>query len=341
MTKLDLENGVVELPQGSGGRGMHELLQGIFLAAFDHPTLHQGNDQAALDLPHTRIVMASDSHVINPLFFPGGNIGSLAVHGTVNDVVMSGARPLYMAVNFILEEGFALASLVKIVKSMAQAAREASIAIVTGDTKVVERGKADGVFISTTGIGALFAGMDCGADRIQAGDAIILSGSIGDHAVAVMAARQHLGFNTDLLSDSQSLHDLVAVMCESCPDIHCMRDPTRGGLAATLNELAHQTGVGMQISEDTIPVKPAVKAAGEFLGLDPLHLANEGKLVAFCPPERAEALAEAMRQHRKGKDAAVIGKVTGEHKGKVSMQTSFGGRRLVEWKFGDQLPRIC
>ncbi len=338
---LDLRKGKVEMVHGSGGKAMAQLIDELFLNAFSNPWLEQMNDQACFDLPAGKVVMATDSHVISPLFFPGGDIGSLSVHGTVNDVAMSGAVPKYLSAGFILEEGYPLADLARIVQSMATAAEEAGVAIVTGDTKVVERGKGDGCFITTTGVGVVPVGVSMGSAQVRAGDKILVSGSLGDHGVAIMSQRENLTFETTIESDSQSLHDLVAAMVEVVPDIHCLRDPTRGGLSATLNEIAQQAQVGMQIYETEIPVKPQVKAACEFLGLDPLFVANEGKLVAFCPPEKAEQLLAVMRAHPKGHDATIIGEVMEDELQFVQMKTAFGGSRMVDWINGEQLPRIC
>jgi hydrogenase expression/formation protein HypE len=285
--------------------------------------------------------MSTDGHVISPLFFPGGDIGSLAVHGTVNDVAMAGARPLYLAASFILEEGFPLADLARIVESMARAAADADVPVVTGDTKVVERGKGDGVFITTTGVGVVPEGVSISGDRARPGDAILLSGHIGDHGVAILSKRESLGFETEIHSDSAPLHRLVAAMLDATPDIRCLRDPTRGGLATTLNEIAHQSAVGMQIRETAVPVRAQVAAACELLGLDPFYVANEGKLIAICPGDRAARLVAAMRAHPLGRDAAIIGEVVEDPLHFVQMETSFGGSRILDWLAGEQLPRIC
>ncbi|WP_296059708.1 hydrogenase expression/formation protein HypE [uncultured Amphritea sp.] len=338
---LDLQSGRVEMAHGSGGKAMAQLIDELFLQAFSNPWLEQLNDQACFNLPPGRVVMATDSHVISPLFFPGGDIGALSVHGTVNDVAMSGAQPKYLSAGFILEEGFPLADLQRIVQSMAAAAEEAGVAIVTGDTKVVERGKGDGCFINTTGIGVLPDQLNLSGNRVQPGDKVLLSGTLGDHGVAIMSLREGLTFETTIESDSQSLHDLVAAMVAAVPQINCMRDPTRGGLAATLNEIAQSSGVGISIYEARIPVKAQVSAACEFLGLDPLYVANEGKLVAFCPADKAEQLLAVMQQHPKGKQAAIIGEVTADPLKFVQMETVFGGRRMVDWISAEQLPRIC
>ncbi|WP_432474338.1 hydrogenase expression/formation protein HypE [Amphritea sp. HPY] len=338
---LDLQQGKVEMVHGSGGKAMAQLIDELFVKAFSNPWLEQRNDQACFELPQGRVVMATDSHVISPLFFPGGDIGGLSVHGTVNDVAMSGAVPKYLSAGFILEEGFPLADLQRIVESMAGAAAEAGVAIVTGDTKVVERGKGDGCFISTTGVGVVPSGLNISADQVRSGDKILVSGTLGDHGVAIMSLREGLSFETTIESDSQSLNGLVAAMVAEVPQISCMRDPTRGGLSATLNEIAQQAEVGIQIREAEIPVRPQVQAACEFLGLDPLYVANEGKLVAFCPAEKAEQLLAVMRAHPQGADAAIIGEVHDDPFHFVQMETAFGGTRMVDWINGEQLPRIC
>ena len=321
---------------------MAQLIDQLFIKHFDNDLLRQHNDQALFTVPAGRLAISTDSYVISPLFFPGGEIGSLAVHGTVNDVAMSGAQPLYLAAGFILEEGFALADLEKIVISMAAAAKHAGTPIVTGDTKVVERGKGDGVFINTTGVGIVPEGVNISGDRAQPGNAILISGSMGDHGVAIMAGRENLQFETTLVSDSAALNSLVADMVAAAPaDIHCLRDPTRGGLATALNELAQQSDVGMVIDEARIPMKSEVKAACEILGLDPLYVANEGKLVCICTAAAAEALLAVMQQHPLGRDAAIIGEVIADEHHFVQMNTAFGGRRIVDWPVGEQLPRIC
>lgn len=338
---LDLRHGQVDMGHGAGGRASAQLVEELFVAAFDNPWLRQGNDQAGFDVGAGRMVMATDAHVVSPLFFPGGDIGCLSVHGTVNDVAMAGARPLYLAASFILEEGFPLADLKRIVDSMARAAREAGVAIVTGDTKVVERGKGDGVFITTTGVGVVPPGICIDGAAARPGDAIVLSGSIGEHGVAIMSKRESLDFDTEILSDTAALNGLVAQMLAAMPRVRVLRDPTRGGLATTLNEIARQSGVGMRIEESAIVVAPQVDAACEFLGLDPLYVANEGKLVAICGADDVAALLAAMRAHPLGRQAAQIGSVTDDPHGFVQMRTRFGGRRVVDWLSGEQLPRIC
>lgn len=340
---LDLKNGRVDMSHGSGGRAMAQLIEELFAEAFDNDFLRQGNDGALLPPANGRLVMATDSHVVSPLFFPGGDIGCLAVHGTINDVAVMGATPLYLAAGFILEEGFPLADLQRIVRSMAKAAQEAGVPVVTGDTKVVEQGKGDGVFITTTGVGVVADGADFSGDRARPGDAIIVSGSIGDHGMAIMAQRESLGFSSTIVSDTAALHGLIAAMRAAMPAgaIRVLRDPTRGGVATTLNEIARQSGVGMMLQEPAIPVQAMVAAACEFLGLDPLYVANEGKLLAIVAPEHAEALLAAMRAHPLGEKAAIIGSVHADDHHFVQMTTGFGGRRIVDWLSGEQLPRIC
>ncbi len=340
--KLDIRNGCVDMSHGSGGRAMAHLIAEVFHNSFGNDWLARGNDQAAFDVAGGRMVMTTDGYVISPLFFPGGNIGSLAVHGTINDVAMAGAQPKYLSASFIIEEGFSLADLKKIADAMGDAARQAGVPIVTGDTKVVERGKADGVFISTTGIGVVADGLDLSAEKARVGDRVLVSGTLGDHGIAVMSKRQNMTFETDILSDSAALHELVAAMIAADgAGIRVMRDPTRGGLAATLNELAQQSKVGFRIEEEAIPVRPEVVAACELLGLDPLNVANEGKLVAIVAPDSAADLLAAMQAHPLGKDAADIGQVVEDDHRFVQMTTSFGGGRIVDWLSGEQLPRIC
>jgi hydrogenase expression/formation protein HypE len=340
--KLDLKNGRVDLSHGAGGRAMNQLIEDIFIRSFDNDWLRAGNDQAAFDVSAGRMVMTTDSYVVSPLFFPGGDIGSLAVHGTINDLAMAGARPLYLTASFILEEGFALGDLDRIARSMGAASRAAGAPIVAGDTKVVERGKADGVFITTAGVGIAPPGLVFSSDAARLGDVVLLSGTIGDHGVAVMSKRENLDFETEIPSDSAPLHGLVAAMVAAGgAGIRVLRDPTRGGLAATLNELANQSGVGFQIEEEAIRVKPEVAAACELLGLDPLNVANEGKLVAIVAAEAAGVVLAAMKQHPLGREAAQIGAVVEDAQHFVEMRTSFGGGRIVGWLSGEQLPRIC
>ncbi len=339
--RLDTKRGVVDMSHGSGGRAMAQLIEELFIPHFDNALLQQSNDQAVLPVTPGRMVMSTDGHVISPLFFPGGDIGTLAVHGSVNDVAMSGAQPLYLSAGFILEEGLPLAQLEQIVISMANAASACAVSIVTGDTKVVEKGKGDGVFITTTGVGVVADGIAISGDLARPGDVIIINGSIGDHGVAVMSSRENLEFETTIESDCAPLHTLVADMIATSPEIHCLRDPTRGGLATTLNELAQQSGVGMKLRELDIPIKPGVSAACELLGLDPLYVANEGKLICVCPAAVAAPMLATMRRHPLGRESAIIGEVIADEFGFVHMETGFGGNRVVDWLAGEQLPRIC
>ncbi len=342
---LDIKHGRIDMNHGAGGRASAQLIDEVFVRALDNEYLRQGNDGAALPAPPPghRLVMATDAHVISPLFFPGGDIGALAVNGTVNDVAMMGAVPLYLSASFIIEEGFPLADLQRVVASMAEAARAAGVPVVTGDTKVVEQGKGDGVFISTTGVGALAPGVELGGARARPGDVVLLSGPIGDHGVAVLSQRESLAFDTTIESDSAALHTLVAAMLRAAPPgaLRVLRDPTRGGLATTLNEIAKQSGAGIRLDEAAIPVRPQVEAACELLGLDPLYVANEGKLVAVCAAEAAAGVLDAMRAHPLAREAAQIGQVIDDARGFVQMDTRFGGRRVVDWLSGEQLPRIC
>ena len=341
---IDFRHGRVDMNHGAGGRAGAQLIDELFARAFDNDALRQGNDGALLDVPAGhRLVMATDGHVISPLFFPGGDIGCLSVHGTVNDVAMMGARPLYLAASFILEEGFPLADLQRIVESMARASREAGVPVVTGDTKVVEQGKGDGVFIATTGVGVVPLQRTIGGALARAGDAVLVSGTLGDHGVAVLSLRESLEFETTIVSDTAALHGLVAALLEAVPEgaVRTLRDPTRGGLATTLNEIARQSGVGMLLDEAAIPLQPQVAAACELLGLDPLYIANEGKCIAIVAPEAADAALAAMRAHPLGRQAARIGTVTADDHRFVQMATRFGGRRVVDWLSGEPLPRIC
>ena len=338
---LDFKHGRVDMSHGSGGRAMAQLIRELFAAAFDNAYLAQGNDGAILPAANGRLVISTDAHVVSPLFFPGGDIGCLSVHGTINDVAVMGATPLYLSASFILEEGFPLADLKRIVESMARAAREAGVPIVTGDTKVVQQGKGDGVFISTTGVGVLPGGVELSGDRAQPGDCILLSGTIGDHGMAILSQREGLEFSAPIVSDTAALHGLIAAMLDSGAALRVLRDPTRGGLATTLNEIAKQSGVGMMLDEAAIKVNPPIEAACEFLGLDPLYVANEGKLVAICAPKDAERLLAVMRAHPLAHEAGVIGEVVADTHGFVQMTTKLGGRRVVDWLAGEQLPRIC
>jgi hydrogenase expression/formation protein HypE len=340
-SRLDITNGKVEMNHGGGGKAAAQLIEEIFFRHFANDALLEGNDQAQLAQPAGRLAISTDSHVISPIFFPGGDIGKLSVNGTVNDVAMAGAKPLYLTAGFIIEEGYPLASLDRIAASMAKAAKDAGVTIVTGDTKVVEKGKGDGVFISTAGVGVIPDGVNVSPKRIQAGDAILISGSIGDHGVAILSKRENLEFETEIQSDCANLNGLVADMLAAVPDIHALRDPTRGGLSAVLNELAMTSGTGMVVDEPKIPVSDDVRAACELLGLDPMNIANEGKLVAFCAAADAPKLLAAMRAHPRGEQAAIIGKVVADDRSLVRMKTEFGGERVIDWLNGEQLPRIC
>jgi hydrogenase expression/formation protein HypE len=331
----------VVLGHGSGGRLSANLLRDIFLPLFSNPVLDLLDDQAVVEIGGSRLAFTTDTFVVKPLFFPGGDIGSLAVHGTVNDLAMGGATPLYLSAGFIIEEGFPLDTLQRLAASMGEAAREAGVTIVTGDTKVVERGKGDGVFINTTGIGLVPAGVCLSASKAQPGDLVILSGSIGDHGTAIMASREGLEFETTIVSDSADLHHLVADMLGVSYNIRCLRDPTRGGLSSTLNEIAEQSKVSIEIEEKRIPVRDEVRGACELLGLDPLYVANEGKLVGIVAPEAADDILDAMRRNARGEDAAIIGVVGHDRAGLVTMRTAFGSTRIVDLLPGDQLPRIC
>lgn len=331
----------IVLGHGSGGRLSADLIQHLFLPLFDNPALNGLNDQAVVEFGGARLAFTTDSFVVQPLFFPGGNIGSLAVHGTINDLAVSGAQPLFLSAGFILEEGLSMNDLGIIVTAMANACQEAGVQIVTGDTKVVNKGKGDGVFINTAGIGLVPPGVQISADRAHPGDVILVSGTIGDHGMAIMSVREGLQFETTLVSDSAALHTLIGAMLGVTHDIHCLRDATRGGVAAVLNELAERSRVGFELDEAAIPVRPAVMAACEMLGMDPLYVANEGKIVALVPAEHADAVLAAMRAHPLGADAGIIGRAVEEHPGMVVARTAIGGRRVVDMPLGEILPRIC
>ena len=329
------------LGHGSGGKLSAKLIESVFLPRFRNPVLDGLEDQAVIAFGNSRLAFTTDSFVVKPLFFRGGDIGSLAVHGTVNDLAMGGAEPLFLSAGFILEEGFDLEALRRIVASMADAARAANVTIVTGDTKVVEKGCADGVFINTTGIGRVPRGVNLSAANARPGDRIIISGSLGDHGITILSAREGIGFDCALGSDSAPLHQLVADMLRASLNIHCMRDPTRGGLASSLNEIAARSGVGMALDERKIVIRDEVQGACEMLGLDPLYVANEGKLVAIVAPEDAHAVLAAMRRNPNGAEAAIAGTVVADHPGMVTVKTAFGTTRVVDMLPGDQLPRIC
>jgi hydrogenase expression/formation protein HypE len=333
----------VLLGHGSGGKLSAELLREVFLPAFANPVLAKLEDQASIEIGGVRLAFTTDSFVVKPLFFRGGDIGSLAVHGTINDLVVGGARPEFLSAAFILEEGFPMADLRRIAGSMAQAAATSGVTIVTGDTKVVERGSGDGVYINTAGIGRLRDGVRLSASQARPGDAVIVSGSLGDHGIAILSEREGLELESEVASDSAALHTLVDAMfaAAGADAIRCMRDPTRGGLASTLNEIAGQSAVGIEIDERAMVIHDAVRGACELLGLDPLYVANEGKLAAVVARESADAVVEAMRRHPLGGDAAIAGRVTASHPGMVTMRTAFGTTRIVDMLAGDQLPRIC
>lgn len=339
--KLDLKAGRVEMSHGAGGLATAQLIDEVFARAFTNEWLNVGHDGAMLPALHRPIAVSCDAHVVSPLFFPGGDIGRLAVCGTVNDVAVCGAKPLYIAATFILEEGFPLKDLVEIVNSMAEAAREAGVAIVTGDTKVVEKGHGDGIYITTTGIGEKIAEDEISGRQARPGDAVLISGSMGDHGTAILSQRENMTFLTDIKSDTAPLNGLIENVLKAVPGVHVLRDPTRGGLAATLNEIAHQSGVGIVLDEKAIPVKNEVAAACEFLGLDPLFVANEGKVIVICPKEDAPKALAAMKASPYGKEAAIIGDIVNDNPGSVEMVTLLGGRRSVDWLNGEQLPRIC
>ncbi|HEX2911860.1 MAG TPA: hydrogenase expression/formation protein HypE [Chloroflexia bacterium] len=342
--KFYLRDQHITLSHGSGGKATHNLIEGIFGLAFSNPFLDQMDDSAVFELEqgNSRLAFTTDSYVVNPLFFPGGDIGKLAVHGTINDLAMAGAQPLYLSSAFILEEGFPVESLRRIVDSMSQAASAAGVAIVTGDTKVVQRGKGDGVFINTAGVGLVKAKGPLGQSQVQPGDKVLLNGPIGDHGIAILLARETLDFETEVQSDTAPLHQLVARVIEAVGSgLHCLKDPTRGGVATTLNEIAMASEVSIALDQDTIPVHPNVRGACEILGLDPLTIANEGKLLAIVAPEAAEAALAAMRSHPLGQEAAIIGEVRSDPKGMVFIRTDIGGTRVLDMLVGDPLPRIC
>ncbi len=336
-----MESMTVQLDQGSGGRATHELVQDLFIQSFQNEYLLEMNDSALVNVGNGQIAMTTDSYVVDPVIFPGGNIGSLAVHGTVNDLAMRGARPLYMTAGFILEEGLSLETLGEIVSSMAAAAREANVFIVAGDTKVVPRGKADKIFINTSGVGVVPPGVRVGGQYAEPGDAVLINGTIGDHGMAVLCKREGLAFENEIRSDSASLNGLVEKMLEVCPQIHVLRDPTRGGVATTLNEIAEQSHVGIRLEEEALPVREDVAGACEILGLDPLYVANEGKVLVFVPARCMKSVLRVMRDHPLGRNACKIGETVSNDAGRVFLRTRIGGHRLLDMLRGEQLPRIC
>ena len=336
----------IVIGHGGGGALSRDLIEHVFLPAFGNPVLERLGDSSVLEVPGLlagggRLAFSTDSYVVRPLVFPGGSIGDLAVHGTVNDLAMSGAQPLYLSAGFILEEGLPITELVGIVNRMAAAARAAGVDIVTGDTKVVERGHGDGVYINTAGIGVVPPGIDLGPHQIRPGDALLVSGTLGDHGMAIMSVRESLEFEAAIASDTAPLHGLVARMLTACPEIRLLRDPTRGGVATSLNEIADLAKLGLEIDEQAIPVTPVVANACEILGLDPLQVANEGKLLAVVPAEAAEAVLAAMRAHAYGREATILGRVVADHPRLVVVRTAIGGTRVVPMPIGEQLPRIC
>ncbi|MDN5381398.1 hydrogenase expression/formation protein HypE [Streptomyces sp. LB8] len=332
---------VVVMGHGGGGALSAELVRDVFAAAYGNPVLDALGDCAVLRLGGARLAFSTDSYVVRPLFFPGGSLGDLAVNGTVNDLAMSGARPAYLSAAFVLEEGVELTVVDRVARAMGAAAKAAGVTVATGDTKVVEAGHGDGVYVTTAGVGLIPEGVDIRPQRARPGDAVIVSGPIGLHGVAVMSVREGLEFGVEIASDTAPLAGLVAAMLAVTPDIHVLRDPTRGGLAASLNEIARASGTGVRLRERAVPVPEAVANACGFLGLDPLYVANEGRLVAFVPPDRAEAVLEAMRAHPQGGGAALIGECVADHPGTVVVETGLGGTRVVDLPLGEQLPRIC
>ncbi|MGB2131306.1 MAG: hydrogenase expression/formation protein HypE [Marinobacterium sp.] len=336
----------IELVHGEGGARSRELVEQILVRAFDNPELNRLEDQARIELAGLmsqgdRLAFTTDSYVVEPVEFPGGNIGTLAVNGTLNDLAVGGARPRFLSCGLILEEGLELALLQRVINSMAEAARDAGVAIVTGDTKVVPRGKADKLFINTSGIGVIPTNVDLSAAHCQPGDVILINGFMGDHGAAILQARGELALEANVHTDCQSLHTLVSAMLAVCPDIHAMRDATRGGVATVLSEFAQASSVGICLQESELPVRPQVRGMCEILGLEPLYLANEGKLVAVVPRQSASRVLEAMQRHPAGQHAAIIGQVTAELPGKVQLANAFGSSRLLEPLAGEQLPRIC
>lgn len=337
---------VITLAHGSGGKAMRDLIEDVFVGGFDNEHLAPLEDQARFELSAlatygNRLAMTTDSYVVDPLFFPGGDIGKLAITGTVNDLAVGGARALYLSCAMIIEEGFAVDKLRRIVASMKRAADEAGVCVVTGDTKVVTRGAADKLFINTTGVGVIPAGIELLSHQAQPGDVVLINGHVGDHGAAIVDARGELSMESTIETDCQLLNDLISCMLDTCPGIHCMRDATRGGIATVLNEFALASDVGIYLDESALPVRKAVRGMCEILGLDPLYLANEGKLIALVPQEFAEPVLQTMLAHPAGTDAAVIGKVTSSPAGRVVLETGFGGERIVDMLVGEQLPRIC
>jgi hydrogenase expression/formation protein HypE len=336
-----MDHQTIQLAHGAGGQLSNDLIETLFLPRFANKTLEAMEDQAVLDFPGKRLSFSTDTFVVDPIFFPGGNIGELAINGTVNDVAMCGATPLYLSVAFILEEGFPMEALHQILISMEIAAKKAGVTIVTGDTKVVNKGSCDKIFINTTGIGILDHDLNISAGNLQLGDKIIVSGTLADHGMAVMTSREGLSFQSRVKSDTASLNGLILAMLDVSQNIHALRDPTRGGVATTLNEFARASNVGITLFEEKIPVKPDVRGACEILGIDPLYVANEGKLIAIVSDEATPKILDAMKDHPLGTDAVIIGEVVSDHPGMVTMKTGLGANRIVDMPIGEQLPRIC
>ena len=336
-----MKSGKILLDHGSGGKASHDLIKDTFFPQFKNPLLLECDDSAVFNMGNARLAFSTDSYVVDPIFFPGGDIGSLAIHGTVNDLAMRGARPLYLSVGFIIEEGFDLSDLEKILISMKSAANEADVLVVTGDTKVVSRGNADKLFINTSGIGIIEGDIDISGQNARAGDKVIISGTIGDHGIAVLSCREGLELDFPLSSDSAPLNKLVFEMLGASSNIHVLRDPTRGGIGTSLNEIAAQSGVGIKIIEEEIPIRSEVLGACELLGLDPLYIANEGKLISLVDPLYADRVLSTMKANKYGQEACIIGEVVPDHNGKVFMHTRVGGTRMVDMLTGAQLPRIC
>lgn len=329
------------LGHGSGGKLTAQLVERTIVPSLRNPILEALDDQAFVPVGSQRVAFTTDSFVVSPIFFPGGDIGELAVNGTVNDLAMGGATPLFLSLSLILEEGLPIADLERVLASVKRAADRAGVAVVTGDTKVVGKGSGDKVFVNTAGIGAPRAGLDLGAHRVAPGDAILVSGTVGDHGMTILSTREGLALEGDLASDTAPLHELAAALLDACPEVHAMRDPTRGGLAATLVEIASRRRLGIEVDETRVPVKDVVRGACEIFGLDPLLVANEGKLAAFVPEESADRALAALRAHPLGRDAARVGRVTSEHAGTVVLRTPIGGRRVLDLPFAEALPRIC
>jgi len=348
---IDIQGAVCPIPlpkdkqvvmgHGSGGKLTHDLIRRVFLQAFDTHILAAGNDAGELHIPVERLAVSTDAHVVSPLFYPGGDIGRLSVCGTVNDVAMLGAKPLYLTASFILEEGLEMETLVRVVQSMCAAAQEAGVSIIAGDTKVVEKGKADGLYISTTGIGEIVTKQNIGGQYAKIGDKVILSGSMGDHGIAVLSARGELGFEAQITRDVAPLNSLIHEIISVSDNVHVLRDPTRGGVATTLNEIAKQSNLGIVLDEKSLPVKQVVHSACEMLGFDPLYIANEGKLLVFVAPQDADNVLNTMKAHKYGQEAVIIGEVAEEPAGRVLMKTMIGSHRIVDVLMGEMLPRIC